>query len=99
MIVGDSKVNSIIIDARQDPRSKRNIISSRPLHPTSLETTAENLLELRDVLEVHERVVLPRHISVRCLAAAEVRPWLQLVVKPVNLGSGKGNGIENVQCG
>jgi hypothetical protein len=53
-------------------------------------------LELRDVLEVHERVVLPGHISVCCLAAAVARPWLQLVVEPVDLGSCEGNGIENV---
>jgi hypothetical protein len=65
----------------------------------SLKTSSENLLELRNVLKVHERVVLPGHVSVCRIAAAIARPWLQLVDEPVARGSCEENGIENVECG
>jgi hypothetical protein len=34
------------------------------LQPASLETTPEDLLELWDVVKVHQRVVLPGNVSI-----------------------------------
>jgi hypothetical protein len=66
------------------------------LQPTSFKTRAEDLLELWNVVKVHQRVVLPWDIGICGLAAAEARPWLQLVVEPVRLASLKRNRIENI---
>lgn len=34
------------------------------LQTTSLQAIAEDLLELRDVFNVHERVMFPRHVNI-----------------------------------
>ena len=57
------------------------------LNATGLETTTEYLLELGDVVEVHESVVLAWNVRERGLTAAEARPGLELVVEPVRLAA------------
>lgn len=67
------------------------------LHSTSLKTTAEELLELRGMINVHERVVFSRHISKYWVAATESTPWLELL-EPVDLviRATRRDGVENI---
>lgn len=71
------------IDPRRVIDNRDQYATSTLLNPTSLKTRAEDFLELRYVVKVHEGIVLPRHIGICRLATAEARPWLQLIVEPV----------------
>ena len=67
------------------------------LEPTCLKTAAEDLLESRDVVKVHERVVLSGDVGIRGLATAESCPWLELVVQPVLFGATERVGVKDVE--
>ena len=67
------------------------------LESTCLKTAAEDLLESRDVVKVHERVVLSGDVSIRGLATAESCPWLELVVQPVLFGATERVGVKDVK--
>ena len=54
-------------------------------------------MEARDVVKVHERVVLPGDVGIRGLATAESCPRLELVVQPVLLGATERVGIEDIE--
>ena len=71
-------------------------ITDRYLEPTCLEAVAEDLLEARNVVKVHEGVVLSWNISVRGLATAECSPRLELVVQPVLFATTEGDGVEYI---
>lgn len=43
---------------------KHNMHATQFLQATSPETIAEYLLELWDMVKVHQRVVLPRHVRI-----------------------------------
>jgi len=76
----------------------------RNLNSTGLEPLPEDLLEEGDVIEVHQGVVLARHVSklgtvfaAFDVTAAEALPRFELLVQPVGFGSLKGDGVEDVQ--
>lgn len=48
------------------------------------------------MIEIHERVVLSRYISISGFAAAESCPWLELIFEPIGFASAERNGIEYV---
>jgi hypothetical protein len=73
------------------------LLISAVLQTTSFKTATEDLLELRNVVKVHESIMLPRNVSVRRLTTAETIPRLQLLVQPISLASAQRNGIEDVK--
>ena len=67
------------------------------LEPTCLQTVAEDLLEARDMVKVHERVVLSGDVGIRRLATAETCPRLELVVQPVLFAAAERVGVEDIE--
>ena len=54
-------------------------------------------MEARDVVKVHECVVLSGNVDIRGLATAETRPRLELVVQPVLFAATERVGVEDVE--
>ena len=54
-------------------------------------------MEARDVVKVHERVVLSGNVDIRGLATAETCPRLELVVQPVLFAATERVGVEDVE--
>lgn len=51
------------------------------------------------MVKVHEGVMLPGHVGVRGLNAAEFSPWLELLVQPVFLAAAERDGVEDIEDG
>ena len=76
----------------------------RHLNSTGLEPLPKDLLEEGNVIEVHQGVVLARHVgeagtvfAAFRVTTAETLPRLELIVQPVGLRPFEGNGVENIQ--
>jgi hypothetical protein len=79
------------------PRRLSAIDGKHILEPACLETVAEDLLETRDVVKVHERVVLSGDVGIRGLDPAETCPRLELVVQPVLFAATERVGVEDIE--